>query len=220
VEYLPLQIRGDIERPAVLWATVVGPDGESKGFRLVLPPGTTEAGLPITVEGNDQFDLSTRQYVVILKALSQVTTGEYVGTATVVEDDPAPTLTFEATTGRVAEGGTLVFTATLSAPIATDLWYGLTLGEVPGQPTLWTDDVTPEFLMTWAGWIADPPTPLWETVYPTINIPAGATTATFEIPTVADGIAEGSEKITVTLQGWDDPLLPVPITLRGAVHDG
>ena len=207
-------------RPAALWATVVGPDGKSKGFRLVLPPGTTEAGLPITVEGNDQFDLSTRQYVVILRALSQVTTGEYVGTATVVEDDPAPTLTFEATTGRVAEGGTLVFTATLSAPIAIDLWYGLTLGEVPGKPTLYTDDVTPEFLLQWAGWIPDPAQPLWQNVWPSLNIPAGATTGTLEIPTVADGIVEGREYITVTLSGWEDPLLPVPITVTGIVRDG
>jgi hypothetical protein len=222
VEMLPLVIRGEVVRPAVIWVSVSEPEKAPRSYRLVLPAGTTEAAIPITVEGNDQYDpgMSQREYRVALKALSQVTTGEYLGTLRVVDDDPAPTLAFVATRGRVAEGGTLVFTATLSAPLATDVWYSLTLGEVSGQPALWTDDVTPGFLMAWAGWVPEPPTPLWETVYPTINIPAGATTATFEIPTVADGITEGSERITITLQGWDDPLLPVPITLRGTVHDG
>ena len=218
VEYLPLQIRGDIVRPAVLWVSVFTPDGQ-QGYRLVLPPGTTEAGIPLTIEGNAEFDPAVREYGVVIKALSQVTTGEYIGALRVVEDDPAPTLTFAATTGRVAEGGTLVFTATLSAPISTDLWYGLTLGEVPGRPTLYTDDVTPDFLLQWAGGVPDPAQPLWQAVWPSLNIPAGATTGTLEIPTVADGIVEGREYLTVTLSGWEDPLLPVPITVRGIVRD-
>ena len=217
-EYLPLDIRGDIVRPAVLWVTVSAPDGQ-QGYRLVLPPGTTEAGIPITVTGNDQFDPWPRDYSVVLKALSEVTTGEYAGVLSLVDDEPAPTLTFEATTDRVAEGGTLVFTATLSAPISIDLWYGLSLGEVAGKPTLYTDDVTPEFMYQWSGWIPDPAQPLWQNIWPSLNIPAGATTATFEIPTVADGIVEGREYITVTLSGWDDPLIPIPITVTGIVRD-
>jgi hypothetical protein len=218
---LPLQIRGEIVRPAVLWVSVSDPTGSPQSYRLVLPPGTTEAGIPITIEGNDQYDpYYLGDHTVTLRALSQVTTGEYVGTLRVVEDDPAPTLTFEATRGRVAEGDTLVFTATLSAPISADLWYSLTLAEVPGVPTLWTDDVTPEFLSLWTGWVPDPPVPLWQTIYPSLNIPTGATTATFEIPTVADGIVEGREVILVTLEAWEDPLLPMPITVRGTVRDG
>jgi len=221
IEVLPLEIRGDVARPAVLWVSISEPDKAPQSYRLVLPAGTTEAGIPITVEGNNQYDpgMSQREYRVTLKAISQATTGEYLGTLRVVDDDPAPTLTFVATRGRVVEGDTLVFTASLSAPLAIDLTYSLLLDEIAGQPTLWTDDVTPEFLMTWAGWTPAPPTPLWNTVYPTINIPAGATTAAFVIPTVTDGIAEGAEKITITLQVWDDPLLPAPITLRGVVRD-
>ena len=219
VELLPLEIRGPIVHPAVLWVTVYAPDGPQT-YPLVLPPGTTTAGIPISVEGNDQFDPWPLEYGVVIKAMSQVTTGEYIGALRLVEDEPAPTLTFQATTGRVAEGGTLVFTATLSAPISTDLWYSLSLGEVPGRATLWTDDVTAAFLLEQFGSIPDPPQPLWQTIYPSLTIPAGATTATFEIPTVADGIVEGREMITVTLQGWEDPLVPVPITVRGTVRDG
>jgi hypothetical protein len=112
-----------------------------------------------------------------------------------------------------------VFTATLSAPISTDLWYSLSFGEVAGKPSLYTDDVTPEFLMQWVGWIPDPAQPLWQTIWGNLNIPAGATTGTFEIPTVADGIVEGREYITVTIEGWEDPLLPSPITVTGIVRD-
>jgi hypothetical protein len=36
---------------------------------------------------------------------------------------------------------------------------------------------------------------------------------------MADAIVEGLEYITVTLEGWEDPLLPVPITVRGVVRD-
>ena len=218
-EYLPLAVRGDVVRPAALWVTVVDPSGASHGYRLEIAPGATEAAVPVTVEGNDQFDPQMRQFVVVIKALSEITTGEYSGTLTVVDDEPAPTLTFAATTGRVAEGGTLVFTATLSAPISTDLWYGLGFGEVAGKATLYTDDVTPEFLMQWAGGIPDPAQPLWQTIWGNLYIPAGATTGTFEMPTVADAVDEGREYITVTLDGWGDPLVPVPITVTGIVRD-
>ena len=217
---LPIEIRGDIVRSAALWVTVVTPDGDSDGYRLTLPPGTTTAAVPLSVEGNDTFNLYPREYMVTIKALSQVTTGNYTATLKVVEDDPSPTLTFTATRGRVSEGGTLSFTAALSAPINDDLWYTVTLGEVSGRPTLWTDDATPEFLLEWAGWIPDPPQPLWQALYPSLHIPAGSTTATFEIPTVADGITEGREVILVTLESWDDPLLPVPITVQGVVRAG
>jgi hypothetical protein len=217
-EYIPLEIRGEIVRPAVLWVSVFTPSG-LEGYRLVLPPGTTEAGVPITVEGNDVFDPGIREYGVVIKALSQVTTGQYSGGLRVIDDEPAPTLTFEATTDRVAEGGTLVFTATLSFPVSTDLWYSLNLGEVPGKATLYTDDVTPEFMYQWSGWVPDPAQPLWQNIWPGLYIPAGFTIATFEIPTVADGILEGREYITVTLSGWEDPLLPIPITVTGIVRD-
>jgi len=217
-EYIPLEIRGEIAQPAVLWVSLFTPQGQT-GYRLVLLPGTTEAGVPITVEGNDEFDPWPKEYSVVIKAISQVTTGEYSGGVSLIDDEPAPTLTFEATTGRVAEGGTLVFTATLSAPIATDLWYGLSFGEVAGRPTLYSDDVTEDFLWQWAGWIPDPVEPLWHIIWGNVYIPAGATTGTFEIPTVADGIVEGREYITVTLEGWEDPLLPVPITATGIVRD-
>ncbi|MBM3694826.1 MAG: hypothetical protein FJW79_02675 [Actinobacteria bacterium] len=215
---LPLHIRGDVVAPATLWVSVFGPDGQ-QGYRLVLPPGTTRASVPIRVEGNDQFDPMVREYGVVIKALSQATTGQYIGALRLIDDEPAPVLTFEATRGRVAEGRTLVFTASLSFPVAADLWYSIQLDEVRGRPTLFTDDVTPEFMYQWAGWVPDPPQPLWQSVWAGLYIPAGATTATFEIPTVVDGIAEDPEVITVTLWGWDDPLLPVPITVRGVVRD-
>ena len=79
---------------------------------------------------------------------------------------------------------------------------------MPGKATLYTDDVTPEFMYQWSGWIPDPAQPLWEIIWASLNIPAGTTSATFEIPTVADGIVEGREYVTVTLSGWEDPLLP------------
>jgi hypothetical protein len=217
-EYLPLDIRGTITKPAALWVSLFGPNGQ-ESFRLDLPAGTTTAGIPITVEGNDTFDPGVREYTALLKAISEVTTGEYTGALRIIDDEPAPTLTFVATRGRVAEGGTLRFTATLSFPVTADLWYSLTLGEVAGRPALYTDDVTEQFLLQWMGWIPDPPQPLWQSMWPSIYLPAGATTATFDIPTVADGIVEGREYVTVTLSGWDDPLVPVPITETGIVRD-
>lgn len=218
---LPLTIRGEIVRPAVLWVSIADPAGPPRAYRLVLPPGTQEAGIPIAIEGNDQFDpYYPGDHTVTLRALSQVTTGEYLGTLRLIEDDPAPTLTFAAGPSRVVEGGTLRFTATLSDPIAVDLWYSLRLEEAPGLPTLWTDDVTEEFLLAQIGWLPDPPVPLWETVYASLYIPAGSTTATFEIPTVPDSVTEGREAILVTLEAWEDPLLPEPITVRGIVRDG
>ena len=120
----------------------------------------------------------------------------------------------------MAEGGTLRFTVTLSAPVAADLWYSLRFEEIPGLPALGTDDVTEEFLLTQLGWVPDPPVPLWESLYASLLIPAGSTTASFDIPTVRDGAAEGREGILVTIEAWEDPLLPEPITVRGIVRDG
>ncbi|MBP1633352.1 MAG: putative secreted protein, partial [Acidobacteria bacterium] len=161
-----------------------------------------------------------REYVVVIKAMSQVTTGQYSNTLRIVEDDPAPTLTFTASRGRVVEGGTLRFTVALSEPVGTDLWYSLRFEESPRLPTLWTDDVTEEFLLAQLGWVPDPPVPLWESLAYSLTIPAGSTTADFEIPTVRDDVAEDREVILVTIEAWEDPLLPEPITVRGVVRDG
>ena len=72
VEMLPLAIRGEVVRPAVIWVSVSEPEKAPRSYRLVLPAGTTEAAIPITVEGNDQYDpgMSQREYRVALKALS------------------------------------------------------------------------------------------------------------------------------------------------------
>jgi hypothetical protein len=120
--YLPLEIRGRITRPAALWVSIAPPEGEPQGYRLVLPPGTIKARIPVTVEGNDTYEGGQQEFKVTLKALSQAATGEYIGTLTVVDDEPAPALTLEAAIGRVIEGGAVVFSGTLPAPTATDLW--------------------------------------------------------------------------------------------------
>lgn len=217
---VPVTIRGPVSRTAALWVTVTDPDGKSGGFQLTLAPGATAASIPITVEGNDVFDLGMRQYYITLKALTQVTTGRYTAAVTVVDDDPAPTLVIGPSVDRVVEGDSLVFTATLSDPIGVDLWYSATLGEVPGRPTLFTDDVTEAFILEYAGWVPDPPQALWQTVYLSFHIPAGETVGRLEIPTVVDRVREERELISITVEAWEDPLLPTPVVLRGIVSDG
>jgi hypothetical protein len=63
--------------------------GEQTDRVVAVPPGTTQIDLPVSVPGDTRFGPDV-QYRVLAKAGQRTVVGDYVGSLTVVNDDPAP----------------------------------------------------------------------------------------------------------------------------------
>lgn len=219
---VPLTVRGAIDQPAELWVQVNDPVSGGTGFPLVLPPGSTGATVPVTITGDDVFRPYADEVEVVVSALRQALTGDYVGEVEVADDDPIPLLTVDAATVSGTEGDAVRWTFRLSASPADPLYYGLVAAPGPdGTTALDTDDLPPEFLRDVYGIEPpDPAVPLSDIgFFVLLFFDPGVQEATVEIPLLADGVAESEEQVTLTTETLepDDPTLPEPLTLTGIV---
>ena len=90
---------------------VAGRDYAATSGRLTFGPDTDRLTVDVTVH-DDALDEPEERFFLALSAPEGATLDDADGTATVVDDDAAPVLTIEG--GRGTEGGTVVFTVTLS----------------------------------------------------------------------------------------------------------
>ena len=90
-------------------------------------------------------------------------------------------------------------------------------------PELATNDVPVSWITQWLGEAPNPPVAFSAVpVQITVDIPPGSTSVDLEVPTVADGVAEGTESLVWQVQpGFDGELpgLPSGTTLTGTVSD-
>ena len=116
VANLRIKVRGPITVPIRFWMSTSDDLGTTKPTSSIvtLSPGDTFIDVPIRYEGN-QVDSDDMYFTVMLRALHQSVTGKYVGSLTVLDDDPAPhaTVTTSATT---VEGEPLRWTVSLDKP--------------------------------------------------------------------------------------------------------
>ncbi|WP_407333417.1 beta strand repeat-containing protein [Enterovibrio sp. 27052020O] len=147
--------------------------------------------------------------------------GGQTGTATIIDDDPAPTVT--AVSNAVDSGGAAVdeaegaiFTVTLSNPSAFSVDFALVLAN--GTATL-TDDYTNAMVFS-DGVTYSSGTGL-------VSVPAGITSFTVTVPTVSDAIDEADETFTLNVGGQtgtatiiDDDPAPTVTAVSNAVDSG
>ena len=219
-EYVHVSLTGTIHTSAKFWVEASDSTGTNEPIdaTVTLHPGDTGFDLPIPVSGNtvDDYDLN---YQVLLKAISGVSTGNYLATFTVLDDDPSPTLTVTRSASTV-EGSPLKWTFTLSEPSNVGLSMGFRAKPTRTPPELATDDVPARWLKH-CGRVPAAPKPLsasglWCLG---INIDPGQTSATLRIPTVTDGITEGDEFVRLR-QSWSSTDSTDPkIILHGTVMD-
>jgi hypothetical protein len=221
---VPIAIDGPVARRARLWVQFTDyADFESptRGVPLLLEPGATSASVPFTFTADDIYNPYPRIAQVTLLAQKNAVTGDYDGSVRVADDEPPPSLTVDAARVTTGEGGTLTWTFRLSAPLADSAFWSIQFLPAAGiVPELDTDDVTASFLEQYGIVPPHPAVPLSGLgLFLGIEFAPGATEFTVSIPTAVDGLAEPAEEIVLLLDGFGDPVVPVPIELTGILSD-
>jgi hypothetical protein len=183
----------------------VGQEDGTFTTRLVdVVPGHQTIELPYDVAGDTRWGLGTTQ-PVYAKAVRGLVSGGYVGGLAVLDDDPLPTVTITRDAGSVAEGATLTWTASLSAPTEEHLSWTVFAGVPEQEPALSTTDVDPDWFHdhTYPGDPQLPSRPLWESsLVLSLEIPPGELTGSVTVPTVVDDEAEPAEHVTLYFTVW------------------
>jgi hypothetical protein len=219
---VPIAIDGLVTQRARVWvqftdyADLVQP---TRSFPLVLEPGATAASVPYTFTADDVFNQYPRRVQLTLLAQRNAVTGDFVGFVEVTDDEPPPSLTVDAARVSAAEGGALTWTFRLSAPLADGASWAIQFLPAAGRfAELDTDDVPASFLEQFGVVPPGPAVPLSDLdIWLGIEFAPGSTEATVSIPTAADGLAEPTEGVVLLLDGFGDPVVPVPIELTGEV---
>jgi len=191
--------------------------GKTSTQVVTIAPGATKIDVPLTIPGDNSFGFGAF-YSILAEAVTGSVVGDFVGTLEVTEDDPAPTITVTPVADKVTEGGTLKWKLTLSEPVTTYLFTGLTLLP-PAGAELSTTDLP-------AAWVRDnlfinptPSRPLSESdAFYELFIPAGTTTVEVETPTKKDSLTEGPEQVRYQVQSIDG-VTPAGPELIGTVND-
>ena len=213
---VPVAVKGSGKGKVRIFVT--DPDvGESRSFVADVRPGAQRIDVPIEVAGNTVYD-GSRRWFVSAKAVRNTLVGDYDGGVDVRDDDPRPEVTVTPASATAAEGAELTWTVNLSAAAGVPIWVILAPQAV--SPELSTTDVDPAWFTENSGEEPEPSRPLSESgVQPFVSVEPGTTTATLVVPTVADGAAEGPEKVRWQVLVYNeqtgelDPLTTVEGTL-------
>lgn len=207
--------------PARVWVqlTDYSSDEPRVGFPLTIPPGATSLSVPVAVRSDDEFSPFFQSVQVTLLAGPGAVTGDYIGRVDVVEDDPAPVLTVDASEVTAAEGDDLVWTFRLSDAVDADLFWTVRPVAPEGRfPELDTDDLPAEWFEQFGILRPEPAVPLSQAeLFLWIQFAPGQTETTLTLPIGADTQAEPAEGVALVLEGFDDPVVPDPIELVGTV---
>jgi dienelactone hydrolase len=198
VARVPFTITGTLTRPGRFVVLTAGQRvGEVERITVDVAPGQTSGFVPVryVVNDVDDHDATTSVAAWPVRGLA---TDAYLGSFTVVDDDPTP----QARVGvprRVQEGTPITVRVELSEPVGYDLLAYLQTRPGPGRK-LTGADVPRRFLRRFA---EDPDLALpLHRLYVSASdeIPAGRRAATLVIPTRRDGVREGPETVTVRVQ--------------------
>ncbi|MPY58367.1 alpha/beta hydrolase [Streptomyces spongiae] len=171
---------------------------------VTVRPGTS-VDVTVAVEGNTRYG-GDADHMVAVKAVRGAVVGSHRGGLTVLEDDPVPTATVTPVEGQVTEGQPLVWRITLSETADIPVEGVLRILPVSGGAELSTKDVPADWLNDYFEASPDPERPLsglqdeprlW------FDLPEGTRTVDVSVPTVADGVREGTESLRLRLETYD-----------------
>ena len=213
---LPLDVTGRLDRPARVLAVLNGQQPSAQV--LTLEPGRPAPVVEVVVRGNDLFDGTDPSVDVVLFPLRNVAVADPFGGVRVREDDPAPRLTVDRRSVATTEGGDLVWTFRLSAPLTYNAGWGL-LCDPTSDPAFTTSDLDPSEFFG----LPEAPAPLcaWP---PTdsffFQFEPGQTEVSIVLTTADDGETEAAESVRfLLLPGWeDDPILQRQVELTATIR--
>lgn len=201
-----------LKSPGTIW--LEKSDGEAVLINLAAGSSTQVAQVQYTFIGDSIYSpLPLLQSYLAVAAVKGVVTGNYLGGITVVEDDPAPTLSAKASKVIAKEGKSLIWELLLSAPTTgTDLYFFIFPPSIGKE--LSSQDVPTSWLLSVSNNLPKTPTTLSShSIVIPVSFDYGVTKANLIIPIASDGITEGEELIVLQGYGLKNELL----TLEGKV---
>lgn len=191
VARVPWTIDGTVTRPARFVVFTAGQErGQTQRLVVDVAPGQTQGTIPVEYTADDTFGYDQLTQIA-LWPLEGVATDDYLGSLTVVDDDPEPTITIDAPR-TVREGQAIKVEVTVRGSAGIDLYAFGRVVRGPGA-NLQEADVPAKWLQQ-HGDPGKPGRPLWRAyTYVSADIPAGRKTVTLTVPTVADGKREHAE---------------------------
>jgi hypothetical protein len=166
---------------------------------MTIPAGTTAGSIDVEYDANDTDDPARRPFFVAIYPVHGIETDRYLGGATILDDDPSPTVTVQPVERRVAEGHRLQWKVTLSAQTSRFL----VIAAVPVRAglagkQLTVGDLPKRFRERRLSPVPALDTPLWKTdLFLFDFVQPGRLTAIVGLPTAADDAEEGPRKITL-----------------------
>lgn len=195
---LPFTVAGEVTRPARFSVVTSGQErGSVQRFNIDLAPGQTSGSIPVTYQPDNRDDFGRLVTQASALPVRNVMTDAYLGSLTVVDDDPTPRMRIKAESRRIAEGETASWKVTLAKPVDYDLFVSARIVRGP-SPTLAADDVPAKWFRDHVGIGAEPGRALWS-YHPSLfeQLRGGGTSAVLTVPTVADDVAEQRESVTL-----------------------
>jgi hypothetical protein len=168
---------------SVSWATgngtaVAGSDYTAAAGTLSFPPGATSRTLSVAVTG-DKTSEANETFSVSLSNATGATLTDAIGQATIVDDDPFPSLSIQDKSGKEGNSGTttLLFTVKLSA--------------ASGQPVSVAYATADGTAMAASDYVA---------ASGVLTFPPGTTSRTIPITVISDTVKESNETFFVDLR--------------------
>ena len=214
-----IPVRGSFANTAKVWVDVVdaqrGAVVNSSGLRTI-KPGQRYVDVAVTYYGDDVYvDESSgvlAGYTVVATARRNAVVDTYLGSVHTRSRSPRPTLSIVQTDVTAAPGGSLVWQVRLSGPVSQETYLTAVAAPFSGTP-IRVSDLVP----AWAAQrvtVADLRTSLADAgLVVEAVIPAGATSAVFEIPIRRTAAAGGSVRLELSQEGY----LTAPVTLTGRI---
>jgi hypothetical protein len=199
--------------------SVLAPDEEGDyvdtGMEIVVPPGASSVQVPITIPGDDEYVFPPTTLYVVVYGRVNAMASHYIGQITVLDDEPAPVLTIDATTVSTEEGGLLSWTIRASRPIPISLVVTGVFQDVSPDAAADVNDFTREQVKIWE--FDEPPAAgkLAGSAFVFV-LPAGSTVLTLSFETLDDVVPEGAESVEFRVLGGS-VLLPETV-LTGVIN--
>jgi hypothetical protein len=200
-----------LKSPATIWLT-----NGNESFQVNLSAGssTQVAQVPYVFIGDKIYTPLSFSADFAVAAVKGVVTGNYIGSLTILEDDPIPTLSVKTKMVTAKEGKSLIWELRLSAP-ANGYFVDFIIIPPSKGKEISTNDIPTSWLQQFVDGMPPSATPLSsiQNIVITVLFGYGITKANLIIPIATDGIAEDEESIVLQGYGLNGELL----TLVGKV---
>ncbi len=175
--------------------TAVAPgDYTSRSGRLEFAPGVTSLPVQITTINNTVAE-PTETFQVRLSNPDRVTIGDGTGVGTILDNDGQATVTITGPAAAINEGGTLAYLISRTGSTAAALTVNITVG---GTASAQQPDYNP--------------------IPTTVTIPAGQASATLNVVTIDDAVAEAAETVIISLGNGTGYTVGVPGSATGNIN--